>query len=88
MLPEYANCDDGYAWTAPVGSFKPNPWRLYDMLGNVENWVEDCYTDNYRKAPGDGSAYIKEGCTERMAAFNPGCRSSFLFGQAIRAGDR
>jgi len=66
MLPEYANCSDGYAWTAPVGSFTANPWWLYDMLGNVENWVADCYADSYRKAPADGSAYTKENCAEHV----------------------
>lgn len=43
-----ASCDDKYIWTAPVGSFKPNPWGLYDMLGNTEQWVADCSASDYR----------------------------------------
>ena len=40
-----------------VGSYAPNAFGLYDMHGNVWEWVEDCWKDNYRRAPRDGSAY-------------------------------
>ncbi|WP_297325586.1 SUMF1/EgtB/PvdO family nonheme iron enzyme [Nitrosomonas sp.] len=46
-----------YKQTAPVGSFKPNAFGLYDIAGNVWEWVEDCWHDNYLNAPTDGSAW-------------------------------
>jgi formylglycine-generating enzyme required for sulfatase activity len=60
-----ANCDGcGSEWelrqTAPVGSFKPNSFALYDMAGNVWQSVEDTYQGDYLGAPSDGSAWVRE----------------------------
>jgi formylglycine-generating enzyme required for sulfatase activity len=60
-------CRDGYAFTSPVESFPPNQFGLYDMLGNVLNWNEDCANANYSGAPTDGTAWQSGDCSRRVA---------------------
>lgn len=62
-----ADCDDGYVKTAPVGSYRPNGFGLYDMLGNVFQWVEDCYQKSYDGAPADGAAVEGASACQRVA---------------------
>jgi len=51
-------CDDGFARTAPVGSFKPNAFGLYDMLGNAWQMTDDCFRDAYDPADTNGAPVL------------------------------
>ena len=57
---------DGYWGPAPVASFSPNAFGLYDMSGNVSEWTQDCWHDSYLRAPRDGSAWVNPGCNARV----------------------
>ncbi|MDX1943647.1 MAG: SUMF1/EgtB/PvdO family nonheme iron enzyme [Saprospiraceae bacterium] len=52
--------------THPVGQKKANELGLYDMSGNVYEWVQDCWNENYKGAPTNGSAWLKGDCSVRV----------------------
>lgn len=62
-FPSYG---DGWWGPAPVGSFARNAFGLYDMGGNVSEWVADCWHKGFRRAPANGGAWVNPGCRTRM----------------------
>jgi formylglycine-generating enzyme required for sulfatase activity len=63
-----ANGADSVGRTTEVATYAANPLGFYDVIGNVWEWVEDCWHDSYQGAPKDGSAWVDAGgCNERVA---------------------
>ena len=80
------SCNDGYVHTSPVGSYKKNPYGLRDVLGNVWEWVEDCWNGSYRGAPADGSAWESGDCSMRMMRGGSWTFSPRVLRSAVRGG--
>ena len=60
-LGDAVNCSDGHARTSPVGKYAKNNFGLHDTLGNVWEWTQDCWHNEYRGAPTDGRAWERAG---------------------------
>ena len=63
---EAEGCADGDLFPAVVGRYRPNAFGLYDMYGNLWEWVQDCWKDSYAGAPTDGSAWTSGDCGQRV----------------------
>jgi formylglycine-generating enzyme required for sulfatase activity len=81
------DCDDGVETTSEVGHFRANQLGLHDMLGNVFEWVQDCWHDSYEEAPADGSGWFEVNngdCGRRVLR-----GGSWYFGpRIVRSADR
>lgn len=68
----YGNCPEETLYlqkTTPVGNYPANPFGLLDMHGNLWEWAQDCWHENYEGAPENGAAWLREGggdCTNRV----------------------
>jgi formylglycine-generating enzyme required for sulfatase activity len=60
------DCDDGYRFTSPSGQRLANSFGLYDTLGGVWEWIEDCWKDSYVGAPQDGTARKDGNCADHL----------------------
>jgi formylglycine-generating enzyme required for sulfatase activity len=70
LVAGIANCEDcnpsPTRATLPSRSFRPNGFGLFDVAGNAAEWVEDCWNENYRGAPTNGSAWTTGQCRQRV----------------------
>ena len=80
----FENYGDGYWGLSPVGSFKSNPFGLFDTTGNVWEWTEDCWNGSYHGAPSDGSPWTSGACNIHIVRGG----SYYCFPRHIRAANR
>ncbi|MXW07268.1 MAG: formylglycine-generating enzyme family protein [Gammaproteobacteria bacterium] len=84
-----ANCDGcntgkAVEQTTEVGKFEPNPWKLYDIHGNVWEWTLDCWNRNFGAAPTDGTAWTSGDCARRVVRGGSWIVSPFFVRSATR----
>ena len=89
----HSECEDGaVAQTKPAGSFQPNAFGVYDVIGNVAEWTLDCMNLSYLEAPSDGGAWSRGMCSSRMTrggSWFTGTRESRLAARFnLKNGDR
>jgi formylglycine-generating enzyme required for sulfatase activity len=85
VLREYAWFDENSgSKTHPIGGLEPNLWGLYDMHGNVKEWVQDCWHESYQEAPDDGSAWETGDCKHRVLRSGSWFRRSWFLRSAYR----
>jgi len=92
IIPGLANCqgcmDTPSEKTSPVGTYPPNRYNLFDMHGNVWQWVADCWNASYAGAPADGSARLNGECDKAVVRGGAWGLSPSDVRSARREGDR
>lgn len=85
--PHFSGYQDGFGGVSPVGRLKPNPFGLYDTSGNVWEWAQDCWHENYVGAPADGRAWTDDqqgNCANRVMRGG----SYYCYPRHVRAANR
>ncbi len=83
-----------YAWfgatngSRPVGSKRPNPWGLYDVYGNVWEWVQECWHDDYTGAPDDSRVWGGGDCSQRTLRGGGWSNGADYLGSTVRGSYR
>lgn len=75
---------DGYAFTAPVESFPPTPWGLYNVSGNVAEWVQDSYSASYGALSNFNPAHLDPGESRRIVRGGSWASDDFYIGVGVR----